>query len=56
MKRFLNWQGETIDELSRSDFVSNRDFTREMNRLRAEYAMVGMFGTWSQRACANWKG
>ncbi len=59
MKIYLNWNGpqgkETIDELNRKDFSSFKEYRAERKRLLAEYAMAGMSGYWSQRACANWK-
>lgn len=52
MIRYLNWQGETIDELSLSDFPSRAAFWKELRRLQAEYELAGMCGArWSQRAC-----
>lgn len=54
-KRYLNWNGETIDELDPADFARWRDFTREKKRLREEYALAGMGGAyWSQRPYAGW--
>lgn len=55
-KRYLNWQGETIDELDSADFARHLEFSRELRRLREEYTLAGMGGArWSQRPCANWK-
>ena len=54
-KRYLNWNGETIDELDPADFARWREFTREKKRLREEYALAGMGGAyWSQRPYAGW--
>ena len=56
MIRYLNWEGETIDELDSADFTDNRKFKSELRRLANEYVMAGMSGYWSQRCFANWKG
>jgi hypothetical protein len=55
--RYLNWQGETVDEISESDFKTWKEYRTEKSRLLKEYAMAGMAGAyWSQRPHANWKG
>lgn len=49
-KRYLNWQGEAIDEIDSTEFPTFRDYTKEKRRLLTEYAMAGMGGAyWSQR-------
>lgn len=54
--RYLNWQGETIDELCDSDFEHFSEFWKEQKRLRLEYEMAGMFGAyWSQRPYKGWR-
>ena len=56
MKRYLNWQRETIDELDSAEFATMRDFRREMSRLLLEYSTAGMPGAyWSQRPFGGWK-
>ena len=59
MKRYLNiktvYGTETIDELSRADFPSHKEYIKELKRLKSEYAMAGMSGYWSQRAANGWK-
>lgn len=52
--RYLNWQGETIDEQSSADFASDAAFYAELRRLRSEYALAGMAGTWSARPKPGW--
>ena len=53
--RYLNWQGETIDQLSSNDFECWSDFKEEQKRLLQEYELAGMAGAyWSQRACKGW--
>ena len=55
--RYLNWNGETIDEITSGDFSCRLEYRRERKRLLDEYAMAGMGGAyWSQRPYANWKG
>jgi len=55
MKRFINWNGETVDELRREDFATAAAFHAELRRLVAEYAMAGMGGAYvSRRACGGW--
>ena len=56
---YLNWNGpdgrETLDELSRADYSTLREYAREQERLSREYADAGMSETyWSRRPCANW--
>jgi len=53
-RRYLNWNGETVDELSSEDFPNALAFVAEMDRLTAEYASCGMPGRWSQRPMAGW--
>jgi len=54
--RYLNWNGETIDEISMSDFSEYKAYRLERKRLLSEYAQAGMGGAyWSQRPCGNWK-
>ena len=49
-KRYLNWNGETIDEIDSTDFATFREYTSEKRRLLQEYALSGMGGArWSQR-------
>ena len=55
MKRYLNWYGETIEELDSEDFAGMREFYAEKKRLAQEYALAGMAGKWSQRMCNNWR-
>lgn len=50
--RFLNWNGETIDQIDSDDFPDRRAFLLEMNRLRDEYALAGMPGQWSREEIA----
>ena len=53
--RYLNWQGETIDQLCSETFDRWSDFVKEQKRLRQEYELAGMGGAyWSQRACKGW--
>lgn len=46
MIRYLNFRGsygvETVDQLSRSDFPSYKDFRKELTRLIQEYRLAGM--------------
>lgn len=54
-KRYLNWQGETIDEISESDFATSKEYRAEKRRLLQEYALAGMSGAyWSQRPFKGW--
>lgn len=53
--RYLNWQGETIDELDSADFPDRRAYLAEINRLRDEYALAGMAGQWKAKPCTGWK-
>lgn len=56
MKKYLNWKGETIDEIDPKQFDSFKGFRKERRRLLDEYAMAGMGGDyWSSRMCANWR-
>lgn len=49
-KRYLNWNGETIDELDSADFSTFREYTTEKKRLLGEYELAGMSGArWSRR-------
>lgn len=56
---YLNWKGpqgrETVDELDRKDYESNKAFRAELYRLIREYGMAGMSVYSSSRMCANWK-
>ena len=53
--RYLNWQGETIDELSSESFPDDAAFYAETRRLRIEYELAGMGGcVWSQRPKPGW--
>ena len=48
MIRYLNWRGETLDELDSKDFDTRDEFIKEQSRLGAEYALAGMSGCyWS---------
>ena len=55
---FFNWRSpigrETVDELSRDEFESEKAFCAEIRRLVAEYAIAGMAVYTSSRACQNW--
>ena len=54
-KRYLNWEGETLDEISESDFKTRRAYSKEKRRLLNEYTLSGIGGAyWSQRPCAGW--
>ena len=47
--RYLNWRGETIDELDSADFPTKSAFRAELIRLKDEYALAGMAGaTWER--------
>lgn len=45
---------ETVDELSREDFKSLKEFSQELKRLRGEYHLAGMQVYTSSRACKDW--
>lgn len=59
MTRYLNMKTgqftETVDELSRKDFRSTREFKKELQRLVAEYRLSGMSVYVSQRPDRSWK-
>lgn len=46
---------ETVDELSRGDFDTYKDFRKELQRLIGEYRLCGMNVYRSSRCCGNWK-
>jgi hypothetical protein len=56
---YLNWQHsggrETVDELSRGAFDTQKEFVTEIRRLCREYTLAGVNVYISKRACANWK-
>lgn len=58
MKRYLNMKTcygvETVDELSRSDFETNKAFKAELIRLCGEYIDSGMSVYVSQRCDKTW--
>ena len=56
MKRYINWQGETVDEFSSSDFVTVREFLRYVRAMVAEYNLAYGGGAYSsRRCCSNWR-
>lgn len=60
MTRYLNiktvYGTETIDELSRADFPSHKEYIKELNRLLSDYRLAGFTGCYiSQRADKTWK-
>jgi len=46
---------ETVDEISRRDFVTYREYRSEVRRLISEYHMAGMPVYSSSRCCRDWK-
>jgi len=46
---------ETVDEISRRDFVTYREYRSEARRLISEYHMAGMPVYLSSRCCRDWK-
>ncbi|UUV43264.1 hypothetical protein RCCWILLIS_92 [Rhodobacter phage RcCWillis] len=58
-KVFFNWKGgagrETVDELSREEFETEKAFRAEIRRLVGEYHLCGMAVYTSSRACQNWR-
>ena len=46
---------ETVDELSRKDFSTNREYRAELKRLISEYRLAVMDVYVSQRCCRDWK-
>ena len=59
MKRYFNIKTcygiETVDEISRCDFTTYKDYKDEMKRLVFEYRDCGMNVYISQRCDKNWK-
>lgn len=56
MKRYINWQGETVDEFSSDDFKTLRDFLRYVQAMVAEYNSAFGGGAYSSnRSCKNWR-
>ena len=59
MKRYLNMRTasgvETVDELSREDFDSYKEFIKELRRLVGEYRLSGMAVYTSQRCTKEWR-
>lgn len=45
---------ETVDELSKKDFIDFAAFNTEVKRLSKEYALAGMSVYVSQRSCKEW--
>ena len=50
LTRYLVWQGEVIDTLTSEGFPSREAFHAETRRLRDEYALAGMAGSWKPAA------
>jgi hypothetical protein len=45
---------ETVDELSRDDFTTYKEFYRELKRLEGEYLLAGMNVYISKRPDTTW--
>jgi len=45
---------ETVDELSKKDFIDFAAFNAEVKRLSKEYTLAGMSVYVSQRSCKEW--
>lgn len=50
-----NYGTETVDELSPGDFKTDREFRKELTRLKNEYILAGMPVYISQRADKSWE-
>jgi hypothetical protein len=46
---------ETVDQLSKKDFSSYKDFIKELKRLLYEYHLAGMAVYSSSRCTKDWK-
>lgn len=46
---------ETVDELSRADFETGKEFRKELQRLAYEYRLAGMPVYISSRCTNEWK-
>jgi hypothetical protein len=46
---------ETVDELSRADFSTNKEYRAELSRLRREYHVAGMGVYISSRSTKEWR-
>jgi hypothetical protein len=46
---------ETVDELSRNDFPTLKEYTAELRRLRTEYHLSGMPVYISTRSTKEWR-
>ena len=46
---------ETVDEISRCDYGTYREYRLEVRRLVGEYNMAGMAVYSSSRCCRDWK-
>jgi hypothetical protein len=46
---------ETVDELSREDFATSKEYRNEVRRLIGEYSLAGMPVYPSQRCTKDWK-
>lgn len=46
---------ETVDEFTRENGQSMREFRKYVNEMVAEYRMAGMPVYQSSRMCANWR-
>jgi hypothetical protein len=45
---------ETLDEIRREEFKTNRDYIKEYKRLLNEYRLNGLNAWLSIRPCKNW--
>ena len=59
MKRYFNFKSnygvETVDELSREDFNTVKEFRKELSRLAGEYRLAGIPVYISSRCTKEWK-
>jgi hypothetical protein len=59
MTKYLNLKSvygtETVDELSRNDFATLKEYTAELRRLRTEYHLSGMSVYISTRSTKEWR-
>lgn len=59
MTRYINMRTvygvETVDELTREDFASRKEFVNELTRLIGEYRMAGMNVYRSTRCTKEWR-
>jgi hypothetical protein len=59
MTRYFNlktpYGTETVDELSRNDFPTLKEYAAELRRLRTEYHLSGMSVYISTRSTKEWR-